>query len=55
MLKEGDIVQLKTGGVDMILTYFTVCQEYAVCKWQDHSGNKLDEVYPLVALIKVEL
>lgn len=54
-IKIGDVVQLKSGGAQMIVHKIAANPEYVVCKWHDKDHKPHEDNFPASALKKVEL
>ena len=52
-IKEGDVVQLNSGGHRMTVSHLTDDGQ-AVCTWHDEGGKPQTHLYPIAGLTKVE-
>lgn len=50
----GEVVKLKSGGAEMIISAFSPNKKFAICKWHDKNHSLQEDNYPLESLKKTK-
>lgn len=53
-IREGDIVQLRSGGPKMMVEEVGISKAYVSCSWMDNYGQAQQESFPYGHLKKME-